>query len=137
MIDLVLDRDNLRAAWEDVQANRGAPGSDAVTLKRWGRNWEGNLDRLAQQVRSNTYHPNRPRRFKVLKKDGTFRELSILTVTDRVLQRAVLNVIDDRFERRFLNCRLRLSAQTIGGECGYGGGAPARARPRVGAGCGH
>jgi group II intron reverse transcriptase/maturase len=104
MIEQVLDRDNLRAAWENVQANRGAPGSDAVTLRRWGRNWEANLDRLAQQVRSNTYHPNRPRRFKVLKKDGTFRELSILTVTDRVLQRAVLNVIDDRFERRFLNC---------------------------------
>jgi group II intron reverse transcriptase/maturase len=104
MIDQVLERENLRAAWEDVQANQGAPGSDAVTLKRWGRNWEANLDRLAQQVRGNTYHPNRPRRFKVLKKDGTFRELSILTVTDRVLQRAVLNVIDDRFERRFLNC---------------------------------
>ena len=57
MIDQVLERENLRAAWEDVQANKGAPGVDAVTLKRWGRNWEANL-----------YHPKRPRRFKVLKK---------------------------------------------------------------------
>ena len=104
MIETVLARKNMAAAWEQVQANRGAPGIDAVTLKRWGRNWETNIERLRQQVRTNTYHPNRPRRFKVLKKDGTTRELSILTVSDRVLQRAVLNVLEDVFERLFLNC---------------------------------
>ncbi len=104
MLEAILDRANMRAAWEDVQANQGAPGIDAVTLKRWGRNWEANVERLRQQVRANTYHPNRPKRFKVLKKDGTFRELSILTVTDRVLQRAALKVLEPLFERRFLNC---------------------------------
>ncbi|CAG1009928.1 Group II intron-encoded protein LtrA [Anaerolineae bacterium] len=104
MLDQVLSRSNLIDAWEEVRANKGAPGSDAVTLKRWGRNWETNLERLRQQVRTNTYHPNRPRRFKVLKKDSTFRELSILTVTDRVLQRAVLNVLEPICEQRFLNC---------------------------------
>lgn len=104
MIDQILSRDNLQSAWQQVEANKGAPGVDAVTLKRWGRNWQTNLERLRQQVRTNTYRPNRPRRFKVLKKDGSYRELSILTVTDRVLQRAVLNVLDDVFERRFLNC---------------------------------
>ena len=104
MLEAILDRANLRAAWEDVQAKQGAPGIDAVTLKRWGRNWEANLERLQQQVRANTYQPNRPKRFKVLKPDGTFRELSILTVTDRVLQRAVLKALEPLFERRFLNC---------------------------------
>ncbi len=104
MLDQVLSRSNLIEAWEEVRANQGAPGIDAVTLKRWGRNWEANLERLRQQVRTNTYHPNRPRRFKVLKLDGSFRELSILTVTDRVLQRAVLNILEPTCERRFLNC---------------------------------
>ena len=104
MLDRVLDRDNLRLAWLDVQANKGAPGVDEVSLKRWGRNWEANLERLRAQVRTNTYRPNRPRRFKVLKRDGSFRELSILTVTDRVLQRAVLNILEPVFEQRFLNC---------------------------------
>lgn len=104
MIHAVLARANLIAAWEEVRANKGAPGIDAVTLKRWGRNWEANLERLRQQVRTNAYHPNRPKRFKVLKTDGTYRELSILTVTDRVLQRAVLNVLEPIFEKRFLNC---------------------------------
>lgn len=104
MLNAVLARPNLIDAWEQVRANKGAPGIDAVTLARWGRNWEANLDRARQQVRTNTYRPNRPKRFKVLKADGTFRTLSILTVTDRVLQRAVLNVLEPIFEDRFLNC---------------------------------
>lgn len=104
MFDALLKRANLTAAWEQVRANKGAPGVDDVTLARWGRNWEANLDRARQQVRTNTYRPNRPRRFKVLKPDGTYRELSILTVTDRVLQRAALNVLEPWFEDRFLNC---------------------------------
>ena len=104
MIDQVLDPKNMKAAWLDVQANKGAPGVDEVTLARWGRSWEANLERLRAQVRSNTYRPNRPRRFKVLKKDGGYRELSILTVTDRVLQRAALRVLEPVFEQRFLHC---------------------------------
>lgn len=104
MIHQVLDPRNMKAAWLDVQANKGAPGVDEVTLARWGRNWEANLERLRRQVLTNTYRPNRPRRFKVLKPDGAYRELSILTVTDRVMQRAVLNVIEPVFEHRFLNC---------------------------------
>jgi group II intron reverse transcriptase/maturase len=91
-------------AWEQVLANRAAPGIDGVTLARWGRNWQANLERLSHQVRTNTYRPNRPRRFVVFKKGGGQRELSCLTVTDKVLQRAVLNVIEAPFERRFLDC---------------------------------
>jgi group II intron reverse transcriptase/maturase len=104
LMDEILSPANLRAAWEDVLANKSAPGVDGVTLARWGRSWEANLARLAERARANTYAPNRPRRFKVGKKGGGWRELSILTVSDKVLQRAVLNVIDDAFEKRFLNC---------------------------------
>jgi RNA-directed DNA polymerase len=104
MIDCILDRDNLHAAWLAVEANKGAPGIDQVTLARWGRNWEANLERVRAQVLANTYRPRRPRRFRVLKKDGTYRELSILTVSDRVLQRAALNILEPIFEQRFLNC---------------------------------
>lgn len=104
MLAQILARANLLAAWEAVRSNHGAPGIDAVSIARWGRNYEANLERLRLQVRTNTYHPNRPRRFKVLKPDGSFRELSILTVSDRVLQRAVLNVLEPIFEQRFLTC---------------------------------
>lgn len=101
-IRMVLDRRNLEAAWEQVRRNRGAPGVDEVTVTRWERNWQENLDRLSHQVRTNTYRPNRPRRFRVVKPDGGWRELSILTVSDRVLQRAALNVLMPLFEADFL-----------------------------------
>ena len=104
MIEQVLAWGNMCEAWQQVEAAKSAPGVDEVTVKRWARNWETNLHRLIDQVRTNTYHPNRPRRFKVAKKDGTYRELSILTVTDRVMQRAVLNVVNPLFDVRFLDC---------------------------------
>jgi group II intron reverse transcriptase/maturase len=98
----VLDRVNLERAWQQVRANRGAPGVDEVSVTRWKRNWQANLDRLSRQVRTNTYKPNRPRRFRVLKRGGGEREISIFTVSDRVLQRAAHNVLDPVFERDFL-----------------------------------
>jgi retron-type reverse transcriptase len=104
MIEQVLRRENMEQAWAAVRANKGGPGVDGVTLARWERNLESNLSRLSEQVRTNTYHPNRPKRFWVARKDGGWRELSRLTVADKVLQRAVLNVLEAPFEARFLNC---------------------------------
>lgn len=104
MIDQVLAPANLSLAWEKVLDNKGAPGIDQVTVTRWNRHWEENLYRLAEQVRGNTYHPNPPKRIQILKENGRFRELSLLTITDRVLQRAVLNIIEPVFDRMFLDC---------------------------------
>ncbi len=104
LIDRVLQPDNMRAAWEEVAEKKGAPGADDVSIKRWRRNWEERLVNLAAAVRANTYRPRRLRRFGVPKPDGSLRHLAILTVTDRVLQRAVLRVLDDRFDRQFLEC---------------------------------
>lgn len=104
LIEAILARPNMDLAWEQVRANKGGPGIDQVTLTRWGQNWEANIERLRQQVRTNTYIPNRPKRFLVRKKDGGFRELSRLTISDKVLQRAVLNVIDEYFDSGFFSC---------------------------------
>lgn len=104
IIDNILARKNMDLAWEQVQANKGGPGIDQVTLTRWSHSWEANIERLRSQVRTNTYLPNRPKRFSVLKKDGGVRQLSRLTISDKVLQRAVLNVIDNYFDKDFLPC---------------------------------
>ncbi len=103
-IERILGADNLRAAWEEVERKKGAPGIDRVSVKRWARNWEERLAALAQEVRANTYHARKLRQFHIPKKDGTMRTISILTVTDRVLQRAVLRAVDDEFDCFFLNC---------------------------------
>lgn len=104
LISLILAPENLALAWQKVLEKKGSPGLDGVTVERWQRNWEANLERLRQQVKTNTYKPNRLKRFYVAKKNGGRRELCILTIADRVLQRAVLNVLDPIYDRRFLTC---------------------------------
>ena len=87
-----------------MRAKRGAAGIDRVSVTRWERNWQERLDALTKEVRANTYRARKLKQFHIPKKDGTLRTISILTVTDRVLQRAVLRVVDDIFDRGFMEC---------------------------------
>jgi len=104
MIDQILDWHNLEDAWNDVRAGKGAAGVDRVSVKRWGRNWEERLVELRRAVMANTYRPAPLERYSVPKKSGGRRHLANLTVTDKVLQRAVLNVLDGVFDPLFLPC---------------------------------
>lgn len=103
-IQQVLSFENLSAAWEEIAARKGSPGVDRVSIKRWRRRWEENLYDLSNAVMTNTYQPSPSRTFFIPKKRGGWRKISILTVTDRVLQRAVLRVVDDLFDQGFLDC---------------------------------
>lgn len=97
----VLDLDNLYCAWEGVRKNRGAPGGDGIGLARFQRRLELNLLHLAERVETGTYQPGKVRMVTLY--TGTKRrEISIWCVADRVLQRAVLHVIDPIFEPIFL-----------------------------------
>ena len=104
MIKKILAWHNLEDAWNDVQARKGAPGVDGVSVKRWGRNWEERLVNLRRAVMVNIYEPAPLERYSVPKKSGGYRHLTNLTVTDKVLQRAVLNVLDSLFDPLFLPC---------------------------------
>lgn len=101
-IERILDSENLRRAWEEVRAKKGAAGVDRVSVKRWERNWEERLGAISTDVRGNTYRARKLKQFQIPKWDGSMRTISILTVTDRVLQRAVLRVVDDFFDRDFM-----------------------------------
>jgi len=103
-LERILDMENLTAAWEAVAANKGMAGVDDVSIRRWRRNWEERLVNLAAAVRGNRYKPKRLRVRYIPKRSGGWRRISIPTVTDRVLQRATLQVLMPRFERKFLSC---------------------------------
>ncbi len=105
LLQRVLDLDNLRSAWEEVAENKGMPGVDEVSVRRWARNWEERLVNLARDVRGNTYKPAKLRVRRIPKKrPGEWRTLRIPTVTDRVLQRAVYQVLCQIYEPLFLHC---------------------------------
>ncbi len=96
---------NLRRAWVDVSANDGAAGVDHETIAVWARNWEARLAALAADVRTGHYRPGQLLERRVPKASGDgVRLLRIPTVTDRVLQRAVLQVLHPIVEPLFLAC---------------------------------
>ena len=97
----VLDLRRLRAAYEAVRSNRGEPGVDGVTVEAFGEQLEANLEALVVELRAKTYRPQPVRRVWIPKPDGDQRPLGIPAVRDRVVQQAVLQVLEPIFEADF------------------------------------
>ena len=102
LIDKVYAPRTLRAAFERVKANDGAPGVDHVTVRAFEAHLEGNLARLSRSLRDGTYRPQAVRRAWVPKPGRKEkRPLGIPTVRDRVAQTALRSVLEPIFERDF------------------------------------
>ena len=104
LFDRILEFENVKAAWDDVRKGGKTPGVDRMTLRRFGRHWEENLHNLIAEVRSNRYKPAKLRVVFIPKKHGGWRRLGIPTVRDRIIQRAAMQVLMERYERKFLSC---------------------------------
>lgn len=96
--------ENLYRAWRKVRANRGTGGVDAVSLKDFEKNLQDNLTELARNLLDKTYQPLPVKFVKIVKESGKLRELGILTIRDRVAQRAVLDKIEPDFEAVMQDC---------------------------------
>ena len=99
MYDKVYRQDVLQTAFWQCRLNDGAPGVDRQTLveiidygvERW-------LDELAEELRTKRYEPQAVRRVWIPKPDGKQRPLGIPTIKDRVVQTALLLVLEPNFE---------------------------------------
>jgi RNA-directed DNA polymerase len=104
--DKVWRTDVLREAWEQVKANRGAPGVDGESIEGIVSRGEEEsmLSRLQQELRAKTYRFQPVRRVDIPKPKGGTRPLGIATVEDRVVQTAMKLVLEPIFEADFHNC---------------------------------
>ncbi len=102
LMDKVYALPNLRAAFKKVKANGGAAGVDHETVKMYKRRLEENLERLSRALREGKYRPQAVRRVWIPKPGSKEkRPLGIPTVQDRVVQAALLHVLEPIFERDF------------------------------------
>ena len=101
LYDKVYALSNLERAWEKVRSNRGAGGIDRQTVVSFEREKERHLLGLHRLLREKRYRPHVLRRVYIPKGKKEQRPLGIPTIRDRVVQQALLNILEPIFEPLF------------------------------------
>jgi RNA-directed DNA polymerase len=96
-----VDVDRLRAAYRAIRP-QAAPGVDGMTWAAYGQDLENNLQDLHRRLHAGSYRARPSRRSYIPKADGRLRPLGIATLEDKVLQRAVVEVLNAVYETDFL-----------------------------------
>jgi len=101
LLQAALTRENLRQALKRVRANKGAAGVDGLDIDQTARQLVTAWPRLREQLLRGTYRPSPVRRVTIPKPEGGERELGIPTVTDRLIQQALLQVLQPILDPKF------------------------------------
>ena len=101
LLQAALTRENLRRAFKRVRANKGAAGVDGLDIDQTARHLATEWPVIRQQLLAGTYRPSVVRRVMIPKPEGGQRELGIPTVTDRLIQQALLQVLQPILDPTF------------------------------------
>src|SRR5229473_115612 len=101
LMEAVCERENLKAAMRRVRANQGSPGVDGMTVIGIKDYLKQHGPAIREQLLNGTYEPQPVRRVEIRKPDGGVRKLGIPTVLDRLIQQAVMQVLQPRWDRTF------------------------------------
>ena len=97
----VVSSDNMKQAWQQVRTNQGAPGIDDMSIADYPdfarTNWQG----IKASLLDGTYTPAPVKRVEIPKDTGGTRPLGIPTVSDRVIQQAITQVLVPIFDPHF------------------------------------
>lgn len=101
LMEEVCDRANLVRAWKRVRQNKGSPGIDGMTIgdamDYLREHWPG----IRSQLLEGTYQPQPVKRVEIPKPDGGVRKLGVPCVVDRLIQQALLQVLQKRWDPTF------------------------------------
>jgi len=101
LFEAVFAADNLRRAWKQVRANKGAAGVDGMRIDNFLDWAKSHWQQCEAQLREGSYRPLSVKRVEIDKPDGGKRQLGIPTVLDRVIQQAIAQILSPIFEPNF------------------------------------
>jgi RNA-directed DNA polymerase len=101
LMEEVCERDNLVRAWQRVRGNKGAPGVDGMTIADAASYLREHWPDIRSQLLSGTYRPQPVRRVEIPKPDGGVRKLGVPCVVDRLIQQALLHVLQEQWDPTF------------------------------------
>jgi len=101
LMEAIVDADNMRRALKRVRANKGSPGVDGMTVQQLPEFLSTHWPRLKQELLEGNYQPQPVKRVEIPKPDGGTRQLGIPTALDRLIQQAILQVLDRLYDPTF------------------------------------
>lgn len=107
-----IEKRQVYEAYKAVKANRGAAGVDGETLEMFDKDLARNLYKIWNRMSSGAYFPPPVRAVSIPKKTGGERVLGVPTVSDRIAQMVVKQMIEPDLEPLFLGKCIRLSNLT-------------------------
>jgi len=101
LMERVVDPANMEGAYRKVVANKGAPGVDSMTVHQLAGHLKQYWPTLRERLLADAYHPSPIRATTIPKPKGGTRQLGIPTVTDRLIQQALSQVLMPIFDPGF------------------------------------
>lgn len=101
MLNEILSRPNMIQAIKRVEANKGSHGVDMMPVQTLRQHMLDNWETMKAQILGGTYEPQPVRRVEIPKPDGGVRLLGIPTVTDRLIQQAIAQVLSKEYDVTF------------------------------------
>ena len=101
LLERILDRNNLNQAYLKVKRNGGSAGIDGMTVEEMLPYLKEHREELLEALRNERYKPKAVRRVEIPKPDGGKRMLGVPTVIDRMIQQAIVQVLQPMYEPLF------------------------------------
>ena len=101
LMEEVCDRSNLEKAWKRVRGNKGSPGVDGLTIDDTATYLREHWPTIRAQLLTGTYTPQPVKRVDIPKPAGGVRRLGVPCVVDRLIQQALLQVLQKQWDPTF------------------------------------
>ena len=101
LLEQALSRENMAKAWRHVKANRGSAGVDGLSIDQTFEYLKEYWPQIRSEIKSGTYRPQAVRRVEIPKPTGGKRILGIPTAIDRLIQQALLQVLQPLIDPTF------------------------------------